>query len=149
MADEKFKQEFLEAHNTYRAEHGVQPLTYNKELCDKAQEWADQCLQKNLLSHSNTDDGENVFYKSGYPQVTITGKDAVGSWYSEIKDYNFEKPGFTSGTGHFTQVVWKNSKELGVGMATDGKTAFVVGQYRPPGNFTNKGAFEENVQPKE
>ncbi|XP_024131590.1 Golgi-associated plant pathogenesis-related protein 1 [Oryzias melastigma] len=148
MADETFKQDFLEAHNAYRALHGVPPLTYNKELCDKAQEWAESCLQNKCLSHSKTDDGENVYSKSGFPKVTTTGKEAVEAWYSEIKDYNFAKPGFQSGTGHFTQVVWKNSTELGVGMATDGKSVFVVGQYRPAGNFTNKGEFEGNVLPK-
>lgn len=48
--------------------------------------------------------------------------------------------------GHFTQVVWKDTKELGVGVATNGHTVFVVGQYRPRGNITNAGYFEKNVQ---
>uniref|UniRef100_A0A8C7WRH7 SCP domain-containing protein n=1 Tax=Oryzias sinensis TaxID=183150 RepID=A0A8C7WRH7_9TELE len=132
----EFQQEFLNAHNAYRALHGAPPLTYNKELCDEAQKWADECLKTRTLGHSDTKDGENVYYTSG--------KDAVDEWYSEIKDYNFKTSGFQSGTGHFTQVVWKESKELGLGMATDGRTAFVVGQYRPPGNFTNPGQFEAN-----
>ena len=50
--------------------------------------------------------------------------------------------------GHFTQVVWKDSKELGVGMATDGHKVFVVGQYRPAGNMNMPGYFEKNVLPK-
>uniref|UniRef100_A0A3P9MK07 SCP domain-containing protein n=1 Tax=Oryzias latipes TaxID=8090 RepID=A0A3P9MK07_ORYLA len=149
MADEEFQQEFLNAHNAYRALHGAPPLTYNKELCDEAQKWADTCLRTHTLGHSDTEEGENVFYKSGSPPVKVTGKDAVDAWYSEIKDYNFKKSGSQSGTGHFTQVVWKESKELGLGMATDGRMAFVVGQYRPPGNFTNPGQFEANVLPKE
>lgn len=49
--------------------------------------------------------------------------------------------------GHFTQVVWKGSKEVGVGLATDGKTVFVVGQYQPAGNISNPGYFEKNVLP--
>lgn len=49
--------------------------------------------------------------------------------------------------GHFTQVVWKDSTELGVGMATNGNTVFVVGQYRPAGNISNEGYFEKNVLP--
>uniref|UniRef100_A0A3P9J376 Im:7150988 n=1 Tax=Oryzias latipes TaxID=8090 RepID=A0A3P9J376_ORYLA len=137
------QQEFLNAHNAYRALHGAPPLTYNKELCDEAQKWADTCLSTHTLAHSDTEDGENVYYKSGSPSVRVT-QDAVDAWYSEIKDYNFNKSGSQSGT-HFTQVVWKESKELGLGMATDGRMAFVVGQYRPPGNFTNPGQFEANV----
>uniref|UniRef100_A0A3P9CQT9 SCP domain-containing protein n=1 Tax=Maylandia zebra TaxID=106582 RepID=A0A3P9CQT9_9CICH len=49
---------------------------------------------------------------------------------------------------HFTQVVWKSSTQLGVGIATDGNTVFVVGQYRPAGNITNAGYYQKNVLPK-
>lgn len=49
--------------------------------------------------------------------------------------------------GHFTQVVWKDSTQLGVGMATDGKKVYVVGQYRPAGNMNTREHFEKNVLP--
>uniref|UniRef100_A0A8C1D8N7 SCP domain-containing protein n=1 Tax=Cyprinus carpio carpio TaxID=630221 RepID=A0A8C1D8N7_CYPCA len=48
---------------------------------------------------------------------------------------------------HFTQVVWKDTNEVGVGLATDGNTTFVVGQYLPAGNISNAGYFERNVLP--
>lgn len=50
------------------------------------------------------------------------------------------------GTGHFTQVVWKDSKELGVGCtkAKNGKI-YVVANYYPPGNYI--GCYVENVLP--
>lgn len=53
---------------------------------------------------------------------------------------------FTFVSGHFTQVVWKGSKEFGVGkaLAKDGKT-IVVASYRPAGNMVGK--FSENVLP--
>uniref|UniRef100_A0A8C5AS14 SCP domain-containing protein n=1 Tax=Gadus morhua TaxID=8049 RepID=A0A8C5AS14_GADMO len=41
---------------------------------------------------------------------------------------------------HFTQVVWKETTEVGVGLATDGKRVFVVAQYRPAGNI--EASFE-------
>ena len=42
---------------------------------------------------------------------------ATISWYNELFDpgYNFDNPGFSKGTGHFTQVVWNGSKKLGMG----------------------------------
>ncbi|XP_029961495.1 Golgi-associated plant pathogenesis-related protein 1 [Salarias fasciatus] len=148
MADESFKKEFLKSHNDYRAAHGAEPMTLNEELTAAAQKWADHMLEVNQLQHSKTNDGENVFYKSSTATLKLTGKEAVDSWYAEIKDYNFKNPGFQGNTGHFTQVVWKSSTELGVGMATDGNTAFVVGQYRPAGNISNPGYFQDNVSPK-
>ncbi|CAG5918404.1 unnamed protein product [Menidia menidia] len=149
MADESFKKVFLDTHNAYRKMHHAPPLTLNSEMSAKAQKWADKMLEKKSLTHSETNDGENVYYMSSSQDMKLTGKEAVDSWYGEIKDYKFSQPGFQSNTGHFTQVVWKDSKELGVGMATDGKYFFVVGQYRPAGNFTNEGAFENNVLPKD
>jgi hypothetical protein len=68
----------------------------------------------------------------------------VDHWYNEIQNYNFNKPGFQAGTGHFTQLVWKSSKALGMGIAqaADG-TWYVVGNYSPPGNIS--GQFSTQV----
>ena len=61
--------------------------------------------------------------------------------------YNFNGDGFSSGTGHFTQVVWKESTTLGIGRAevSEGKRkcAYIVGRYKPAGNMM--GQFKENV----
>lgn len=46
--------------------------------------------------------------------------------------------------GHFTQVIWKNSKFLGQGAAKSiNNTVYVVCNYDPPGNII--GQFKENV----
>ena len=48
--------------------------------------------------------------------------------------------------GHFTQVVWKGTKEMGVGRATARSgNIYVVANYSPPGNM--QGAFQANVFP--
>lgn len=44
-------------------------------------------------------------------------------------------------------VVWKNSTQLGVRVATSGKRVYVVGQYRPAGNMNTKEHFQQNVLP--
>ncbi|KAJ7988144.1 hypothetical protein DPEC_G00320570 [Dallia pectoralis] len=147
MADRDFEKQFVNAHNDYRQKHGAPPLTLSRDLCDSAQKWADLLLSSNTLEHSSTVYGENLYYASSSVPKKHDGKEAVDDWYSEIKDYHFNKPGFTSGSGHFTQVVWKDSREVGVGLATDGRTIIVVGQYHPAGNISNDGYFKKNVLP--
>ena len=45
--------------------------------------------------------------------------------------------------GHFTQLVWKDSKFVGFGYARKGGKTFVTANYDPPGNYV--GMFESNV----
>ena len=69
--------------------------------------------------------------------------------YNEVCDpgYDFNSGTFSSGTGHFTQVVWKESTVLGMGRAEieqrGMKCAYIVGRYKPGGNMMGK--FQENV----
>lgn len=66
-------------------------------------------------------------------------------WYDEVQYYDFSKQGFTSKTGHFTQLVWKNSKQVGFGITEKNGIVYVVCRYSPPGNYL--GQFEKNVFP--
>ena len=67
--------------------------------------------------------------------------------YDEMCDYNFQESKSNSGkvTGHFTQLVWKPTKEFGIGYATgvdnhdpDMKCVYVVARYKPAGNIIGK-----------
>lgn len=134
----------LEAHNRYRKKHHADPLILNKELCKIAQNYAQKLLKSKSLNHSGNkykkqELGENLFMCGGQ---AATGEMATTEWYNEIKQYNFRKD-YQPGTGHFTQVVWKGTKEVGFGMANDGNEYYVVGNYFPAGNFT--GQFHDNV----
>ncbi|CAL8250278.1 unnamed protein product [Boreogadus saida] len=148
MADGSFQTEFLTTHNTYRQMHQSPPLTLSKDLNESAQSWADHLLDSGNMEHSSTSDGENIYCMSSSAPINLTGKEAVESWYGEVKDYEYNSPGFKGNTGHFTQVVWKETTEVGVGLATDGKSVFVVAQYRPAGNMNVTAYFERNVLPQ-
>ncbi|XP_015790486.1 protein PRY2 [Tetranychus urticae] len=140
---DQFKQDCLSKHNQLRSLHAVEPLTINDKLNELAQDWANHLASIGSLSHRPKNEfGENVFWTS---LTAVNGDKPVESWYSEISKYNWDKAAFVSGTGHFTQVVWKGSKEIGIGKAVGSKGTFIVCNYKPAGNFIGK--FAENVLP--
>lgn len=71
----------------------------------------------NSMTHrANNKYGENLYFATGFK---VTGEDPVAAWYNEVEEYDFGKPGFHTRTGHFTQVIWHNTEELGVGIYTE------------------------------
>lgn len=135
----------METHNQYRVMHGAVPLNWSPGLANAAQAWAEKIAREGSLSHASREDryykGENVCRMSSH----FTVDDALRIWYSEKGNYDYDKPGFDLSTGHFTQVVWRDTREVGVGMAKspDGKLTYMVARYNPPGNILNR--FKENV----
>uniref|UniRef100_A0A1D5PR88 Golgi-associated plant pathogenesis-related protein 1 n=1 Tax=Gallus gallus TaxID=9031 RepID=A0A1D5PR88_CHICK len=129
--------------------HQVEPKKKKKSQLHHGKiRYAEELAASRILKHSSESAsgkcGENLAWAS-YDQP---GKDVADRWYSEIKNYSFQNPGFSSGTGHFTAMVWKSTKKMGVGKASasDGST-FVVARYDPAGNVVNPGYYEENVLP--
>lgn len=114
-----FERDCLKAHNDYRAKHGVSPLKLNKKLCRFAEEWAKIIASRSAPAHRNNSPyGENIFCSwSSCNNVVVKGWEPVEHWYSEGETHTFGKEPTTLKTGHFTQVVWKDSRELGVGQA--------------------------------
>jgi uncharacterized protein YkwD len=132
------------AHNRVRAKHCAPPITWSAQIAAVAQKWADSLAARNCaFQHSpNRKYGENLFGGTGQ----LTPAQTVGSWYSEVKHYDFGKPGFNMRTGHFTQVVWARSTQLGCGLSRcSNGMSIVVCNYSPAGNF--QGRYRQNVKP--
>lgn len=142
-----FQNQCLKAHNEYRQAHGVPPLVLSKDLCKVSQTWADTLSKRKTLEHSkNTNYGENIYcLQSSNPDITITGDKPVESWYDEIKVHKFGVEPTSLASGHFTQVIWKDSRELGVAFAKQNGRIVVVANYFPAGNVV--GYFSRNVPP--
>ena len=146
-----FRTAALNAHNTYRARHGVSKLTLNSSLNTMAQNYANTMASTDTFAHSPSSSrklngqavGENLY---GCRGMAVTGDSATKSWYDEISQYNYNDPGFKSGTGHFTQVVWKSTTSVGFGVSQSSSGwYYVVANYFPAGNYLNQ--FEQNVLP--
>jgi len=139
--DQKFVQDCLKQHNVLRAKHHAPPLVINADLMKISQAWANTIAKMGKMQHSTSGFGENVYWST----EMVEGKRPADQWYSEIKDYNWKKGEGQSGTGHFTQVIWKGSQEFGVALAKGANGIYVVANYNPPGNFVSK--YSENVKP--
>ena len=112
----------LDEHNHYRAKHGVPTLTWDPTVAASAQNYANGCPQ----GHSGGGYGENMAW--GHADFAS----AVKAWYDEVQQY-VPGSGFSSGTGHFTQLVWRDTTKLGCGVNAGCGMATYVCQYDPAG----------------
>jgi len=137
-------QRWVAAHNTYRAKHCAAPLTWSTKLADIAQKWANTLKAKGCaFEHSpGAKYGENL---AGGTSGALDPEGATTMWYDEIKKYNFAKGGFSMETGHFTQVVWTTTKQVGCGQVTCKGMDIYVCNYDPPGNW--QGQYKQHVLP--
>ncbi len=147
---EEFRKECLNEHNKHRRNHRVCDLKFNNDLQTIAQKYAEKLAATNSFKHSgnsfNGDDlGENLYMQGG---LAMVGELPTNSWYDEINDYSFNNPDKSKGDiGHFTQLVWKESEEVGIGCAQSSDGSFYcVANYYPAGNCL--GEFKKNVFPK-
>ncbi|CAF1012137.1 unnamed protein product [Adineta steineri] len=149
---EKFRQQALDQHNFYRKKHCTPPLVLDPALNDIAQSYAEHLAAIDTYVHSGTRFngqwmGENLSGLDGRKFSYDTGAAPTNSWYNEIQSYNWSNPGIAKATGHFTQLIWKDTTRLGIGRARSNtsNTVFVVGNYFPGGNLP--GQFEKNALP--
>jgi hypothetical protein len=135
--------------NQYRAKNGAPPLNYNATIAAFSQQWANHLLSNNLFQHSGTQlYGENLAYFQGYgTDLMALIKMSVDAWYNEISSYDFNNPGFSEATGHFTCLVWLSSTEYGIAISFDPSStkAIITMNTSPPGNVI--GQFQQNVLP--
>jgi pathogenesis-related protein 1 len=133
----------LKHHNTIRKEKGEVALTWSTTLAAYAQQWADHLAKNNhceimhreVCGQNGQTYGENIFWGSSavaYPPV-----EASYNWYEEKKAYRYRKISGSSGynTGHYTQMIWKDTQQMGVGVTICPNGAIiVVANYYPAGN---------------
>jgi pathogenesis-related protein 1 len=141
-------QKALDLHNKARHDVGAPPLKWSNELASYAQAWANHLSVTDCKIEHRPDKGrwaqkygENIFWGGGKDYSAL---DASESWYSEIKDYKYGKINNNSWhkTGHYTQMVWKNTTHIGIGMAVcKSGDILIVGNYNPSGNYIGEKPY--------
>ncbi|MDQ7016291.1 MAG: CAP domain-containing protein [Gammaproteobacteria bacterium] len=152
-------EQMVNAHNRWRAQVNVPPLTWSNQLQQQAQTWANRLKERNQcqMQHSPADGktGENLFwaspvthtYSNRPTQLTLQETDSnkvVDAWGSEVKDYDYSSNRCIAGEqcGHYTQMVWKSSTEVGCAKAIcDDLSQVWVCNYAPAGNWRGEWPY--------
>lgn len=143
-------QAMVDYHNKVRNDLHIPPLTWSPVLATYAQDWADSLattynctLVHRENAGTNTQGyGENLY--QGSSSESFNPINAAVAWYNEIKQYTYGTLNENNwyNTGHYTQMIWKNTKELGVGIATcPNGGVIVVANYNPPGNYMGEAPY--------
>ena len=146
--------EFVSGHNKWRQRVGIDDVSWSGELARQAQEYADTLQNRGcIMEHSGTDDyGENLYLGWAKPgPVNVSPTEVVDSWGSEKQYYDYDSnscnnPKESQGCGHYTQLVWSDTEEIGCGMAScnnkdNSETEIWVCQYTPPGNYIGEKPY--------
>jgi pathogenesis-related protein 1 len=146
----------IAAHNKWRTEAGVQALSHSPKLAKSAQMWANHLKQSHHcdMQHSNTQGryGENLYWASallwsdGRKELRkVSPAEVIDSWGKEKTDYDHASNTCATGAvcGHYTQIVWRDTSQVGCGMATcsDRQEQVWVCHYYPAGNISGERPY--------
>ena len=125
-------QAMLDAHNAVCARAGVPPLVWSDQLAAVAQGWANHLIATNAFSHSpNNRFGENLYMITGW---TASPANVVGMWADEARGYDIRSNTCSGVCGHYTQIVWRETRAVGCAVVANPYREVWVCNYDPPGN---------------
>ncbi len=141
--------EVLAAHNNERRAVGVGPIAWSPHLAADAERWAAHLARINDMVHygsmgePDNGEGENLFMGTARAYRV---DQMVGYWSDEKRvfrrvhrwdqnDRTFEA------VGHYTQMVWRDTHEVGCAIASNRDYDFLVCRYSQAGNVLGSKPF--------
>ena len=119
-------------------------------MANVAQDWANQCVLGYNTARGPV--GENLYVTSS--NASDIALQAVQTWVSEAPHFDIASNTCASGEicGHYTQVVWEQTTELGCAIAScpsvenfgGAQATLAVCNYSPRGNFNNQQPYDLN-----
>lgn len=141
-------QRLLAVHNDARRAIGVAPLTWSERLASSAADWARHLVEQGELRHAPVDttlsQGENLWAGT---HAAYTPEDMVSAWIAERSDFT---PGTVpdvsrtrnwAGVGHYSQVIWRDTHEVGCAIASSAREDILVCRYANAGNVVGQRPY--------
>ena len=147
LASSGFAAELLMHHNVERKRLGKPPLAWSSKLAQDAKRWADRLARSDRLEHSSQAErggaGENLWM--GYAGYYSAG-DMIGGFIDERRHFkpgtfpNISRTGNWRDVGHYSQIIWRDTQQVGCAVAKGRTNDFLVCRYWPAGNTYGKEA---------
>ncbi|MBA3896573.1 MAG: serine protease [Sphingomonadaceae bacterium] len=144
--DVLLRQAMLGEHNAARAAYGVRPLAWSDALAADARGYAAVLARTGRFAHdpqanARVQEGENLFTgtRSAYRY-----EEMADAWIDERADYRpgefpeVSATGDWSDVGHYTQIVWPGTTEVGCALASNARDDYLVCRYLPAGNVVGE-----------
>ena len=136
------KQTWLDAHNEERARFGYTPLKWHEALANDAAKYAAEMARTEIFEHSNQTNaiyaqGENLWMGS---TGAYSDRDMVEIWVNERSHFlpgtfpYISKTGNWADIGHYTQMIWPDTKYVGCALSGNLRDEYFVCRYYPAGN---------------
>ena len=136
-----FAGRLLAAHNSERDRAGLPPLAWSSRLAQDAQDWAVQLSRRGRLEHADSHVrkgmGENLWMGSA---GHYSAEDMIGGFLAERAKFRpgtfpqVSRTGNWADVGHYTQIIWPRTTEVGCAVAKGAGHDFLVCRYNPAGN---------------
>jgi len=148
MPPMSFDQRILAAHNRERLDRGLEPLSWNPALAQSAQHWADYLASTGRFEHAPENraapEGENLWAGT---KDYFAPEAMVDAW---IREKRFFRAGLfpdnsitgkVEDIGHYTQIVWRATTDVGCAQAVGASEDILVCRYAEAGNYRGERPF--------
>ncbi len=153
QSNQDLERKILDVHNKERSAVGIAPLTWSNSLADGAQTWANHLATTGQFVHDPVHTGssctgacygENI---AGFINDVSEPRGGQSHWVNEKSQYQ-GGPSFYA-VGHYTQMVWAKTKQVGCATAPPSVHAYsiLVCRYDPPGNYANELPYPAAAAP--
>lgn len=139
-----FAMRILNVHNAERAAFGAQPLEWSPALAANARGHAEEMARTGRLAHASRagrgDERENV----NQGMIGWNTDRMMANWLRERTNFvpgafpNVSRTGRWDDVGHFSQIIWPTTEEVGCGLAAGNGFQWLVCRYSPGGNRDGK-----------